>query len=64
MGRSDDIAYTYGDTVDANCDFEGKTTEKTFGVERGSQWRLSLRPVVLRVLLASTILAGVIINYA
>jgi hypothetical protein len=22
MGRSDDIAYTYGDTVDANCDFE------------------------------------------
>jgi hypothetical protein len=24
MGRSDDIAYTYGDTVDANCDFEDK----------------------------------------
>jgi hypothetical protein len=28
MGRSDDMAYTYGDTVDANCVFEVKPTKK------------------------------------
>ncbi len=26
MGRSDDMAYTYGDTVDANCVFEDEST--------------------------------------
>jgi hypothetical protein len=49
MGRSDDIAYTYGDTVDANCDFEvqsngGLGKAQKLGACIGGQHAANLSP--------------------